>query len=118
VQDSGCRVDRRHREMREGLRVQGVGRVGGSGIEYFGCGVDQAAVGDEGGVWMDLILTSIHDTHSGSTKFTTHMDHISQFETSSGTNRSNKSTNRVFIMNTRRDQIQTLSNSAKLLNPR
>ena len=50
----------------------------------------------------DLIRTSIHHKYSGSSKMTTHLDHISHCNTSSGANWSNRWTNRVFIT-TRRD---------------
>jgi hypothetical protein len=52
---------------------------------------------------VDLISVSNHDKYSGSTKITTHPDHISQCKASPGTNWSNKWTNRAFIMNIRRD---------------
>ena len=50
-----------------------------------------------------LIRTSICDNYSGSTKSTTHLDHISHCEAASGTNRSNKWTYRVFIISNHRD---------------
>ena len=43
-----------------------------------------------------------------STKSTTHLDHTSHCKTTTGTNWSNRWTNRVFIINTRRDSISVL----------
>jgi len=51
----------------------------------------------------DFIRTSIYDKYSGSTKITTHLDHVSYCKTASDTNWSNRWTYRVFIINTRRD---------------
>ena len=51
----------------------------------------------------NFIRTSVCDKHSGSTKFTTRLDHISHCQTASGTNRSNRWTYRVFIINAHRD---------------
>ena len=51
----------------------------------------------------DLIRTSLCDIHSGSTKITTHLDHISHCKTTSGTNWSIGWRYRGFIISTRRD---------------
>ena len=51
----------------------------------------------------DLISTSSYDKHSGSTKITTHLDHISHRKAASGKDFSNRWTYRVFIIHTRRD---------------
>ena len=53
----------------------------------------------------NFIRTSIHDKFSGSIKITTHLDHISHCKTACGTNWLNRWTYRVFIQNTRRDEI-------------
>jgi hypothetical protein len=53
----------------------------------------------------DFIRTGIYDEYSGLMKITTHLDHISHCKTVSGTNWSNRWTYRVFIINTRRDEI-------------
>ena len=53
----------------------------------------------------DFTRTSICDKCSCSTKITTHLDHISHCKTAFGTNRSNRWTYRVFIINTSRDEI-------------
>ena len=50
-----------------------------------------------------LIRTSIYDEHSGSMRFTAHLDHISHDKSLSGTHWSNRWTYRVFIIDTRRD---------------
>ena len=52
----------------------------------------------------DLIWTISCDKTPGSTKITTHLDHIGPCETISGTHWLNRWTYRVFIINTRRDQ--------------
>ena len=52
-----------------------------------------------------FIGASVYDEYSGSIKITTHLGHISHCETASGTNRSNRWTQRVLIINTRRDEI-------------
>ena len=52
---------------------------------------------------VDFIRTNSYDKFSGSTKFTTHLDHISHGKTSPGTDWSNRCTNRVSIINTHRD---------------
>ena len=54
----------------------------------------------------DLFQTRIYDQYSGYTKITTHRDHISHDKTTSGTNRSNRWTKRVFIINIRRGEIE------------
>jgi len=51
----------------------------------------------------NLTRTSICDKYSDSVKITTHLNHISHCKTASGTNRSNRWTDRIFIINTRRD---------------
>ena len=51
----------------------------------------------------DLTRTGVDDKYWGSTKITTHLDHISHCKTASGTNWSNRWTHRVFIKNARRD---------------
>ena len=54
---------------------------------------------------IELIGASICDKYSGSMKITTHLDHIGHWKTASGTTWSNSWTHRVFIINTRRDDI-------------
>ena len=56
---------------------------------------------------LTLIRTIIYDKYSGSTKITTHLDHISHRKMTSGINWSNRWTCRAFIINTRRDSILT-----------
>ena len=50
-----------------------------------------------------FIRACIYDQYSGSMQFTTHLDHIGHCTTTSGKDRSNRWTYRVFIMNTRCD---------------
>ena len=47
----------------------------------------------------------MYDKCSGSKKITTHLDHVSHCKPTPDTNRSNRWTDRVFIINTRRDSI-------------
>ena len=47
----------------------------------------------------DLVRKSIYDKYSGSMKTATHLDHISQCRTASGTNKSNRWTYQVLIIN-------------------
>ena len=57
----------------------------------------------------DIIRASIYDKCGGSTKITTHLDHISHYKTTSSKNRLKRWTYRVCIINTRRDEIRTSS---------
>ena len=51
----------------------------------------------------EFIRTSVYEKYSGSIKITTHLDHISHFKTTSGTDWSKILTYQVFIIVTRRD---------------
>ena len=53
----------------------------------------------------DLVWTSIYDKYSSSMKMTSHLDHVSRCKAASGIDWSNRWTYRVFITNTRRDEI-------------
>ena len=55
---------------------------------------------------LNFIGASIYDKYLGSMKIATQLDHISLCQTASGTNWSNRWTYRVFIINTRRDEIE------------
>ena len=55
----------------------------------------------------DLTRLSIYDQYSDSTKITSHLDHVSHCTTSPVTIWLDRWTNRVFIMNTRRNYITT-----------
>ena len=53
----------------------------------------------------DVNRRSICDEYSGSTKISTHLDHISHREIACGTHQSKRWTYRVFVINTRREYI-------------
>ena len=52
-----------------------------------------------------VIRTSITDEYSSSTKITAHLDHSRHCKVSFDTHGSNRQTNRVFVINDRRDQV-------------
>jgi len=54
----------------------------------------------------NFIGASFYDKYSGLMKITTHLDYISHCKTASGTSWSNRWTYRVFIINTRFDEIR------------
>ena len=60
---------------------------------------------DQGAGKGDFIRTSTCDKYSNPMKITTHLDYMSRWKAASGTNRSNRWTYRVFIINTRCDYI-------------
>ena len=57
----------------------------------------------------------LFDKYPGSTKIATHLDHISHCKPRSGTTWSNTWTYRIFIINTRRDKIETVAHKLKVL---
>ena len=70
-----------------GLRVQGGTQRGPASRRYQ----------------IDLTRPSLNDEYWCSMTITSHLDHISDYKISSGKNRSNRWTYRVFIMNARPD---------------
>ena len=64
-----------------------------------------SGVSCSGTLLRNLIRASIRDEYSGLMKITTHLDHVSHCEAEFCTNRSNRWTYRVSIINTHRGQF-------------
>ena len=55
----------------------------------------------------------MYDKNSGEKKIATHLEHIFRCKTTAGTNWSNRWTNRIFIINIRRDEIANQAEEMK-----